>query len=164
MSGKGEKKMWLPVKFSMVSETDIKSIRKSTSMVKAESLPTPSGSALKNTLVMLGIVMIIVGYGFAGYLVYKRLRAVEQNLLLLHSSVEKESIEAPPRLIQFCDPQPEQDPEPEVEAEPEPEPEPGPKKRNTRRAPKKIPVSLDSIVASHTVADGSDTLVPSDDL
>lgn len=55
-----------------------------------------SSSSLRNTLVIVGVIMILTGYGFAGYLLYKRLSLIEkeiQKLALLEKEEEKKESE-----------------------------------------------------------------------
>lgn len=39
-----------------------------------------SNSSLRNTLIVLGIIMVLAGYGVAGYLIYKRITAIEKEI------------------------------------------------------------------------------------
>lgn len=90
----------------MVSEPDVSTTRKKTkailsSMKKAELVLSPrsglpetgcgdvvsmsipsrtSGSSLRTTLIVIGVVMVLVGYGYAGYVMYHRLHSMEKEI------------------------------------------------------------------------------------
>lgn len=173
----------------MTSEPDIKSTRKSksTALAKLSSLPVgepvvQSGSNLKNTLIILGVVMILAGYGYAGFIFYKRLCKIEDDIKVTLKQIEsekkrKDNVDSSFEFIEKdstkdtelefeqypeLEPEPEPQPEPEPEPECEPEPEPAPKRRGGRRSTKKLVFDVDS---NQTVTfDDKETLVPSDDL
>lgn len=39
-----------------------------------------SGSSLRNTLIIIGVIMILAGYGYAGYIMYQRLQSIEREI------------------------------------------------------------------------------------
>jgi len=178
----------------MVSEGEIKSVRKpksvSTTLSKTDMIKgvTTAGSNLKNTLIIIGIIMILAGYGFAGYVIYKRLKSIEREVnnaskLIGQQSSEQESTETTedsntpvddsgdePFIESFTEPLPEPViellDERVIELADEPvvvvEAEPEPRRTRGRRATKKTSISLDPVQDQST--DGIDTLAPPGDL
>jgi hypothetical protein len=105
----------------MVSETDVSTRKRSKSMTTSKSskldlilsprhaVPVAavgaaascsmarsssgSGSQLRNTLIVIGIIMILAGYGYAGYIMYKRLQSMEKDLCKTRRQLEVEELE-----------------------------------------------------------------------
>lgn len=70
-----------------LSETElIKSSKKSRSSLSSHSSNTklqsgvPAGTSLRNNLIIIGAIMLLIGYGLAGYVIYKRMKHLEAEL------------------------------------------------------------------------------------
>ena len=63
--------------------------------ISLEAPPPQSGSNLKNTLIVIGVIMIILGYGYAGYIIYRRLSQIEENIKSTLREIEVSSQENP---------------------------------------------------------------------
>jgi hypothetical protein len=152
----------------MVSETELSKGARKYKMSKALAVPVPvpqpSSSGCYNTLVMLGVVLILSGYGFAGYMIYKRLQDMESQIKNANAS-QASNDDAPVRLEEVPGPGPEPAPEPEpVEfEEPVNVPVETEVRRKVTRTPKKRLVTFD-IQSEPLSAAGIETLDPSDDL
>jgi hypothetical protein len=124
-------------KARMVSETELTKGARKSRISKALVMPAPQQSSCYNTLVVLGVIMILSGYGFAGYMIYKRLQDMELQIKKASSGIEIESEQDLPELEDIvAAPAPAPAPAPhsrkkklvtfdvDLDTEPEPEPEP----------------------------------------
>lgn len=57
-----------------------------------------SSSSLRNTLIVLGIIMVLAGYGVAGYIIYKRITAIENEIQKVIENSSKNTAQDIPQL------------------------------------------------------------------